>query len=258
MRRVWRTVVFVHLLTWGASGAHAAVSPASELQASLVTSFGRQLDPDFPGESFGLEPSAAWQPEAGLLRVRGLLDRPLDPHKPLRVPYTELLGVYLVHRSRAIDLGLFAQVNGQNLHQLSTEGLQLRQAAGLALQTRFGERFQLEFFAGPFGCLNEYERKRNGDPFSQAGFLEQAGLTFQSGAIKLELLLLAVQDWNGRWRNYYSSFERITFRVARQWSFGFTHQLMRSQVDEVSGALAPIGFFDGRKSRIAGFILWQI
>jgi hypothetical protein len=117
---------------------------------------------------------------------------------------------------------------------------------------------QLEISTGAFVGIHEYHQLANGDPGSQVGFLEQLAVAYQWGPLKLEVLGLVVQDWNGRWRNVYSTFERLSWQIARPLSIGVIHQLLRSQVNEASGDFQPIGFFDGRKSRIAGFVQWQL
>jgi hypothetical protein len=263
MCRVWRLGIFTALcgaLVCLDTQAAAIVSPTSpSLRASLVTSIGRQLDPDFPLGSVTLEPSLTYMASPlGTLSLRALLDRPLDAYKPWRAPFAELLGIALWHRGNSFDQGFFAQTGAQDLHQWNSEGVQLRQALGWYARWRAFEGMSTEFSVGPYAVLNEFSHRRNGEPFSQWGALEQITVAYQRGPFKIEILVLLVQDWNGRWRNLYSTFERVSWRLAENFSVGLTHQLFRSQVDEVSGALAPIGLFDGRKSRVAGFILWQI
>jgi hypothetical protein len=263
MRRVWRLVRITALLgaMVGLEAQAAAVlssAPAS-VRASIIASVGRQLDPDFPTSSVSLEPSLGYTTRAlGFFRARTLLDRPLDPYKPWRAPFAELLGIVPLHQSERFDHSLFFQTSGQDIHQWNSEGMQVRQAVGWLGTWRVFPGFSAELSLGPFSALNEFDKRRNGDPFSRAGVLEQLSLTYQWGPMKLEILALVVQDWNGRWRNLYTTFERLSVRLARDFSFGVTHQLLRSHMDEVSGSLQPVGVFDGRKSRIAGFLLWQI
>lgn len=259
MHRVWRlgTALWGALVCLDAQGA-ALLSPAP-LRASILTSIGRQLDPDFPLGSLSVEPAFSYTTEnSSFVRLRALLDRPLDAYKPWRAPFVELLGIGLFIRGDRWDHGLFSQTSPQDLHAWNSEGIQVRQAAGWYSRWRAFPGFSVEFSAGPFVTVNEFYKRRNGETFSQVGALEQLAFTFQRGPFKLEVLALVVQDWNGRWRNLYSTFERFSWRVVEGLSIGLTHQLLRSQIDEVSGALQPIGLFDGRKSRVAGFVLWQI
>jgi hypothetical protein len=192
-----------------------------------------------------------------LLRVRALIDRPFDPYRKLRAPLVEVLGIALP--GPEAWWGGFSQFTALDLHSWSTEGVQTRLAVGGILRLVSGP-FTAELSAGPFVSLNELERRLNGngDRFSRAGFLEQVSLAYQWGPLKLELLALVVQDWNGRWTGFYSSFERVSWRIFKSLSVGVTHQLLRSHVDEETGSFTPIGIFDGRKSRIAGFVQWQI
>lgn len=257
MRRGWWSALLGAAL--GASvSLFAAVETAGPWRASVTTSIGRQLDPDFPADSVSFEPSLAWSPDSSTaLRLRALLDHRVDAVRPWSVPYAELLGVFIFRSNSQRDWGVFSHTNAADLHSLSTEGWQLRQTVGGFLRWRLGP-VTAEFSAGPFLSGSEYARRRDGSAFSQTGLLEQLSLSYQWGRVKLEVLGLAVQDWNGRWRGFYSTFERVTVRLAPRFSVGVTHQLVRSQIDEVSGEQMPIGLFDGRRSRLAGFIQWQI
>ncbi len=244
---------------WAALAAGFLTFPAWGVwNASLTTSVGRRLDPDYPRASVSFEPAFTYRvSEALMLRARTLLDRPFDGHQRLLVPYLEVLGVWLPFRSTHVDLGGFALTSGQDLELWGNEGPMVRQVVGSVVRWHPRPWFLLEFFVGPYVAFAHFAERRNGTPNSITGFLEQLALTFPLGRWKVEFIGLVVQDWNGHWRNLYSTFERLTFTLSPTFSFGLTHQLLRSRVGD-SGALMPIGFIDGRRSRIGGFVQWQL
>lgn len=258
---VWRRRLGV--LTTGvfliAPVAQGTLFPSGTVSASIMTSMGRDLDPDKDRSSWGLEPWLSWRPTSlSLLRLRTLLDRPFDLHRPLQIPFVEGLGIFILHQSAIGDFGLFSQSTALEIHSWSKEGFQLRQSVGAMVRLRPKANLTVELSAGPFLGATEFRKRRNGEPFSQMGFLEQLGITYQWGSVKFEVMGLAVQDWNGQWHGLYSTFERITWQALHDVSIGITHQLLRNHVDEVSGTFQPIGIFDGRKSRVAGFVQWQL
>jgi len=256
MERVWRAGIFA--LIFFSTQAGAVVAEPS-LRASLITSVGRQTDADFPRPSVTFEPWLVWRATtATTLRFRALLDRPFDPYKNWQAPSMEILGVWLVNQSGSFDWGWVAQTAGQDIDKWAGEGFQLRQMAGAIARWQPASGLQLELVVGPYVAGNEYTQLRKGEYFSIAGALQQLTVSYQRGLAKLEVLGLCVQDWNGRWRNYYSMTERVSLRLWEGFSVGVSHTLAWSQIDEATGLVAPVGFFDGRKSRLAGFVQWQI
>lgn len=254
MQRVWR-----RLTPWAAIAAGILSHPAGgHWNASFTTSVGRRLDPDYPRPSFSIEPAFAYQPsETFSLRARTLLDRPFDGHQRLLVPFLEVLAVWLPKQSDVAELGAFALTSGQDLELWGNEGPTVRQVVGAIGRWHPRRWVLVELSVGPYLGFSHYAARRNGSANSITGFLEQLSLTFQSGRWKLEFIGLVVQDWNGKWRNLYSTFERLSFTLSPAFSVGLTHQLLRSRVED-SGALMPIGFIDGRRSRIGGFVQWVL
>ncbi len=253
MQRVWRRATpLAAIAVFFASIGDGAWN------ASLTTSVGRRLDPDFPRPSVSFEPALSYRlSDQSSLRFRTLLDRPFDGYRKLLVPYLELFGAWIPVRSSQTELGAFALTSGQDLELWGEEGASVRQVIGGIGRWRPAPWVLLELSLGPYLAFSHFALRRNGSANSITGFLEQLALTLQSGRWKLEIIGLVVQDWNGRWRNLYSTFERLSLTLSPAISVGITHQLLRSRVED-SGVLMPIGFIDGRRSRIGGFVQWLL
>ncbi len=228
-------------------------------RASLLTSYGRQLDPDYPRESMSLEPSFTWNFRSySSLSARALLDRSFDLHKPLRVPFLEFLTKFGLVAQPHQTFGVFVYSQFPELQDWGGEGAQLRQIGGGYFSKRFESGLSFDLLAGPFLYFSEYAQRRNGQRFSQMGFVEQVSAAYQIGNLKFEFLFFLAQEWNGRWQNFYSTFERVSLRLTESLWVGLTHQLVLSHIDELTGNYSPVGVFDGRKSRVAGFLQWQL
>jgi hypothetical protein len=251
----WKTLGFL-LLFWG-SASQWAFSSVAPITGRLLTSFSRQTDSDYPNSSVGLEPWLLMDATDTLsFRVRALFDRPVNLYHPFRVPVVELLALKSLSRGRTVDWTAFAQSSALDVETWHKEGAVFRQAIGIQTQVRLGAGIRAELSAGPYATFHEFERGRNGTVFSKAGFLEQLSLIGEWGRLRLELVALVLHDWNGSWHLNYSTFERLSFELFPLLSVGISHQLLRSQIDEASGVVAPIGFFDGRRSRLTGFLAW--
>lgn len=248
----WRiSVSFCLSGLWLAPRAFSATPPIF----TVTTSVGQKLDATASEASLGLETilqgTAAFD-----WRLRCLLDRPFNVHEKLKLPTAEaLLSVPLGPASPA---AVFFQASVLDVQNWASEGALGRLALGLQSRWNLGAGFTLDFALAPFVGLNTLTRHSSGTPFSQGGVLEQVTLSGTWQRLRAELMVLVIQDFNGRWRNLYSTFERLSFFITPRLAVGISHQLLGSRVSEATGRWSPIGVFDGRKSRISGFVSWEM
>ncbi len=254
-------------LGWGAVGislqllglSTSIAMPPGGLSATLNASVGSSLDSLSSRPSVAFEPALNYQASpSSNLRLRTLLVRPFNSHLSVQLPYTDLLGLFVLGGSPAANYGMYSQSSALNMAEWGKEGFQIRQAVGAFGKYCPTEGLCFEVSAGPYLGASEFRSRRNGIAFSQGGLLEQVSAAYEWKRWKFEVLALVAQDWNGKWQGVYSTLERVAWRASTNLCLGITHQLVRSTISEASGTFQPIGFYDARKSKIAGFVQWEL
>jgi hypothetical protein len=238
-------------------GAALAAVPA--WTSTLAASVGRPLDADYGKTSFLFEPSvtATWK-GAAVLSFRSVFERSLAPFQKIQVPVAESLLSIPLLKGPTLQWSAFVQASLLEVESWGAEGPQSRLAAGASLEWRPHPSLTLDGSTGPYVGLHALDQRYSGERFSKGGWLAQLRLMLEWQRFRLELLALVLEDWNELWHTRYATFERLSFRVLPAFRVGIAHQLFRNRIEDASGMLGPIGFFDGRRSRFSGFVQWQL
>lgn len=238
---------------------HASfLAAAPQWGSTLGASVGRPLDADYGKPSVLFEPSvsATWEGSA-VLSFRSILEQEFSGLRKIQVPVAEALLNLPWFKTATVQLGVFAQGSLLEIENWDTQGAHGRLAAGASVEWKILPSLTLDVSAGPYVGLNSMAAKFSGERFSQGGGLAQIRLMLEWQRFRLEALGLVLEDWNGQWNTRYATFERLSYRVLPEFRVGIAHQLFRNRLD-TAGTLGPIGFFDGRRSRVSGFVQWQL
>ncbi len=231
---------------------------APQFDASLLASFERRTDADFPQELLGFEPRVrAVFGDTASISLRAGFQQPLQPYLTGRIAFVECMGLWTPRPGLWVP-GLFVQVAGPELQDWRREGMQLRNAGGAYLRWQPKQWFWAAAAAGPYWTASTYSHTASGEAVSEAGLLQQLTLTLQLQTLRVEVLAEAVQDYNGQWANAFFTQERISIALTHFFSVGVSHQLNVASRDLATGQTRSIAFFDGRDSRFAGFMQWRI
>ncbi len=226
--------------------------------STLAASLGRPLDADYGKTSFLFEPSVAarWGTSA-TLSFRAVFERELAPLKRVQVPIAEALLNLALFGNSTLRFSSFAQGSLLEMENWATQGPEGRLAAGATVEWKAHPSLTLDASVGPYLGLHAMEAKYSGERFSRGGFLAQIRLMLEWQRLRFEALALVLEDWNGQWNTRYATFQRLSYPLFPEFRVGVAHQLFRNRM-ETSGMLGPIGLFDGRRSRLSGFVQWQL
>ncbi len=140
-----------------------------------------------------------------------------------------------------------------NLDRWNQDGARGRGGVNAVAHYEVAPQIAVQIEIAPWLELSKFRANTAGREFPAGGFTEKATVELSHRAVFLELAFSAQQSLRSVWRNDWGVQQRLGYRFSPVIQAGVSHELLTGLLDESTGLLRPLPFYDARRSRVAVF-----